>query len=96
MANLWRVYLRVFLTFAANSLVRDMSFRANFLIQCISSTSWAVMNLGFYLIIFVHVDEIGPQTGWGKYEFFVFLGRPGSSTVWCRRYSCRTCTNSAS
>ncbi len=74
MANLWRVYLRVFLTFAANSLVRDMSFRANFLIQCISSTSWAVMNLGFYLIIFVHVDEIGPQTGWGKYEFFVFLG----------------------
>ncbi len=70
----WRVYLRVFATFAVNSLMRDMSFRANFLIQSISSTSWAVMNLGFYLIIFVHVDEIGPQSGWGKYEFFVFLG----------------------
>ncbi len=70
----WRIYLRVLMTFAANSLVRDMSFRANFIIQCISSTSWAIMNLGFYLIIFVHVDEIGPGSGWGKYEFFVFLG----------------------
>ena len=31
-----RHYLRVFLTFARNSLVRDMTFRANFLIECVS------------------------------------------------------------
>ncbi len=30
-------YLRVFLTFARNSLVRNMTFRANFIIECISS-----------------------------------------------------------
>ena len=30
-------YLRVFLTFARNSLVRDMTFRANFLIDTFSS-----------------------------------------------------------
>jgi ABC-2 type transport system permease protein len=66
-------YLRVFLTFARNSLVRDMSFRWNFLIECVSSVSWMLMNLGFYVLIFRYTDSIGAGTGWGKYEFFAFL-----------------------
>lgn len=70
-------YLSVFLTFARNSLVRDMTFRANFLLQCISSMSWTAMNIGFYLIVFQFTDEIGVDTGWGKYQFFIFL-----STTW--------------
>ena len=41
-------YARVFLTFARNSLVRDMTFRSNFIIECVSSLSWMAMNLGFY------------------------------------------------
>lgn len=67
-------YVQVFLTFARNSLVRDMTFRANFLIQCISSISWTAMNVGLYLLIFSHTQQIGPGTGWAKHEFFVFLG----------------------
>lgn len=35
------------------------------------------MNLGFFIIIFQHTSMIGPDTGWGRYEFFVFL-----STTW--------------
>jgi ABC-2 type transport system permease protein len=36
------------------------------------------MNIGFYLIVFHHANFIGTQeTGWGKYEFFVFL-----ATTW--------------
>lgn len=66
-------YLRVFLTFARNSLVRDMTFRVNFLIDTISSMSWVFMNLGFYILIFEYTPMIGDQTGWGKYEFFLFL-----------------------
>ena len=66
-------YYRVFFTIVRNSLVRDMSFRSNFLIECISSTSWVLMNVGFYLLIFQYTNEIGPGTGWGKFEFFVFL-----------------------
>jgi len=66
-------YLGVFLTFMRNSLVRDMSFRSNFLIETIASLSWIAMNLGFYLLIFMYTTSIGPGTGWGKYEFFVFL-----------------------
>ena len=66
-------YLRVSLTFARNSLVRDMAFRANFLIDGISSLSWVLMNLGFYVLIFEYTGEIGAHTGWHKYEVFVFL-----------------------
>ncbi len=67
------LYGRVFLTFARNSLVRDMTFRWNFIIEALSSLSWMLMNLGFYVLIFRFTSEIGSGTGWGKYEFFVFL-----------------------
>jgi len=56
-------YLRVFLTFARNSLVRDMTFRSNFIIESISSMSWMLMNLGFYLLIFQYVPMIGDSRG---------------------------------
>lgn len=70
-------YARVFLTFARNSLIRDMTFRVNFLIECVSSMSWTAMNFGFYLLIYQYTSQIGKNTGWGQYEFFVFL-----ATTW--------------
>lgn len=66
-------YAAVFAEFARNSLVRDMTFRWNFIIDCISSISWVVMQLGFYLLIFEYTSEIGSGTGWGRWQFFVFL-----------------------
>ena len=66
-------YWRVFLTFARNSLVRDMTFRSNFLIEVIASMSWMLMNLGLYILIFSYTDSIGVATGWGKYQFLVFF-----------------------
>ena len=70
-------YLKVFLTFARNSLIRDMSFRMNFILQCLSSMSWAAMNWGLFKIIYQHTGEIGRGSGWHENEFFVFLG-----TIW--------------
>ena len=70
-------YLKVFLTFARNSLVRDMSFRFNFVLTCISSLSWAMMNFLLFKLIFRHTTSIGVGTGWGDNEFFIFLG-----TIW--------------
>ena len=70
-------YLLIFFAFARNSLIRDMTFRSNFVLDCISSLSWLLMNLGFYLIVFHHVESIGLNTGWGRNEFFVFL-----ATTW--------------
>lgn len=66
-------YLTVFATFARNSLVRDMTFRVNFLVEFASSLTWMLMYLGFYILVFQYTSSIGAGTGWGKYEFFVFL-----------------------
>jgi ABC-2 type transport system permease protein len=70
-------YLRVFLTFVRNSLVRDMMFPTNFIIETISSIGWVAMNLALYMLIFNYTDYLGGNSdgsaNWSKYEFFVFL-----------------------
>jgi len=70
-------YWKVFLTFARNSLVRDMTFRTNFVLQCISSLGWTLMNVGFYLIIFQYTTSIGADSGWDRDKFFLFI-----ATTW--------------
>jgi ABC-2 type transport system permease protein len=70
-------YSKVFLTFARNSLIRDLTFRTNFIVQCLTSISWTLMNVGFYLIIFRFTQSIGEKSGWHEEEFFLFL-----ATTW--------------
>src|SRR3989304_50337 len=69
---------RVFLTFVRNSLVRDLMFPANLMIETISSIGWVTMNIALYVLIFHYTDHIGAadETGaaWDKFQFFVFLG----------------------
>jgi ABC-2 type transport system permease protein len=50
-----------------------MTFRLNFIIESVAALSWMMANLGFYLLIFTFTDSIGENTGWGQYEFFIFL-----------------------
>ncbi len=70
-------YLRVFATFVRNSLVRDLMFPANFIIETISSIAWVMMNVGLYLLIYHYTPYIGPSddpsAAWDKYQFFAFL-----------------------
>ncbi len=70
-------YWKVFATFSRNSLVRDMTFRMNFFLQCVSSIGWTLMNVGFYLIIFQYTDTIGEGSGWDRDKFFLFI-----ATTW--------------
>lgn len=70
-------YGKVFITFARNSLIRDLTFRANFIVQSLTSISWTLMNVGFYWIIFRFTESIGRDTGWRQEEFFLFL-----ATTW--------------
>src|SRR5688572_11640894 len=69
-------YLRVFLTFVRNSLIRDMMFPTNFVIESISSIGWVAMNLALYILIFKYTSHLGDTSSggaWDKYQFFVFL-----------------------
>jgi len=63
-------YVGVFLAFARNSLIRDMTFRTNFVIETFSSITWMVMNLGFYALVYNYTSNI---EGWSKHQFFVFI-----------------------
>jgi ABC-2 type transport system permease protein len=73
----WRTYWNVWRTFCRNSLIRDMSFRTDFILQCLTSMSWAAMNFVLFKIIYQFTPSIGPESGWQENEFFIFLG-----TVW--------------
>ena len=66
-------YFTIFLTFARACLVRDMTFRVNFLLECVTSMGWMSMNLAFYLLIFTFTPEIGRNTGWSREPFFAFV-----------------------
>jgi ABC-2 type transport system permease protein len=65
-------YGRIFLSFARNCLVREMTFRANFLIRIISDLLWLSLLLVFFSVIFLRMtDNIA---GWSKYQALVLLG----------------------
>jgi ABC-2 type transport system permease protein len=66
-------YFRVLATFARNSLVRDMTFRGNFVIDAVTSLAWVLLNIAFYVLIFQYTPMIGAGSGWGRYEFFLFF-----------------------
>ncbi|MFM7413249.1 MAG: ABC transporter permease [Planctomycetota bacterium] len=66
-------YLSIFGTFARACLVRDMTFRANFILECLTSLGWMSMNLAFYLLVFTYTPEIGKGSGWSKAPFFAFV-----------------------
>ena len=66
-------HLRILATFARACLVRDMTFRGNFLLECLTSIGWMSMNLAFYLLVFTFTPEIGRGTGWSREPFFAFV-----------------------
>jgi ABC-2 type transport system permease protein len=63
-------YARVWLTFLRNSLVREMTFRGNFLIEVVTRAFWFVAQLVLFEIIYSHVDSI---RDWTRYEYFAFM-----------------------
>ncbi|WP_092048354.1 ABC transporter permease [Planctomicrobium piriforme] len=63
-------YLRVWLMFFRNSLVRAMMFRGHFLIETLTQTFWIAAQLILFEIIYGKVGEI---KGWSQYEYFAFL-----------------------
>ncbi|HMP79433.1 MAG TPA: ABC-2 family transporter protein [Pirellulaceae bacterium] len=75
--NGFRRYLTVWWIFCRNSLIRDLSFRTDFVLQSVSSMAWALMNFALFKIIYQHTESIGRDTGWQQHEFFAFLG-----TIW--------------
>lgn len=63
-------YRRVWLTFVRNALVREMTFRGNFLINLVTRAFWFAAQITLFEIIFRNVPEIN---GWTREQYFAFM-----------------------
>lgn len=64
------MYRRVFTTFFRNSLMREMMFRANFLITISTRGFWFVVQIVMFDLIFRNIDRIND---WSREEYFGFM-----------------------
>ena len=55
-------HLRVFATFFRNSLIREMMFQGNFLIQIITRAFWFFAQIALFKVIFEKVPSINRWT----------------------------------
>ncbi len=63
-------HLRVFLTFFRNSLIREMTFRGNFIIQVITRIFWFAAQIALFGVIFNQVSLIKE---WTQDQYFAFM-----------------------
>jgi ABC-2 type transport system permease protein len=65
-----RRYLEVYWLMVRNSLIREMNFKANFLLWIVVECLWFVGQIIFLEVIYGHVKEIG---GWSKWECILLV-----------------------
>ena len=61
---------RVWLTFMHNALVREMTFRGNFLINLVTRSFWFAAQITLFEIIYRNVDNIND---WTRFQYFAFM-----------------------
>src|SRR5207253_340992 len=66
-----RRYIEIYSIMLRNSLIREMSFKANFLLSMIVEVLWFAGQVAFFGIIFGQVDRIGD---WTKWEVILLIG----------------------
>jgi ABC-2 type transport system permease protein len=66
-----RRYIEIYSIMLRNSLIREMSFKANFLLWMLVEVLWFCGQIVFFSIIFANVDHIGD---WTKWEVVLLVG----------------------
>lgn len=59
-----RRYAGIFLGLWRNSLIREMGFKANFLLWIVVELLWFVLQLCFINVLYLHTETIGTWTRW--------------------------------
>ena len=66
-----RRYLHIYWLMIRNSLIREMSFKANFLLWMVVELLWFVGQIIFLEVIYGHTNSIA---GWSKWECVLLVG----------------------
>ena len=64
-------YLRLYGELWKNSVIREMSFKANFLMWIVTELLWFGLQLTFITVIYSHTNHIGD---WSKWEVILLIG----------------------
>jgi len=64
-------YRRILLRFWKNSLLREMSFRAHFIVNVVSELLWIGMLLIFIEVIFSKTSDV---RGWTEHQYLFLMG----------------------
>ncbi|MBX3441257.1 MAG: ABC-2 family transporter protein [Planctomyces sp.] len=63
-------YSRVWLTFVRNSLIREMTFRGNFIAEVLTILFWFAAQIVLFDVIYRHAPLI---RDWTRHEYFAFM-----------------------
>ena len=66
-----RRYIEIYGIMLRNSLIREMSFKANFILWIFVEVLWFALQLSFIAVIYAHTDHIGD---WTKWEVVLLVG----------------------
>jgi ABC-2 type transport system permease protein len=66
-----RRYIEIYSIMLRNSLIRELSFKANFFLWMLVEVLWFVGQIVFFSIIFANVNQIGD---WTKWEVVLLVG----------------------
>lgn len=66
-----RRYLRLYVTFFRNCLVREMEFRGSFIANSFTTVAWLLYYLFFIEIVYSHTDAVA---GWTKGQSLILAG----------------------
>ncbi len=69
--SIMRRYWEIYRIILRNSLIREMSFKANFLLWLLVEILWFCGQIAFFSIIFGNVDRLGD---WSKWEVVLLVG----------------------
>src|SRR5262245_15798913 len=64
-------YFSIYTTLWRNSVVREMSFKMNFILWIFVELLWFALQLAFMMVIYQHTDRIAT---WTKWEVVMLLG----------------------
>jgi ABC-2 type transport system permease protein len=64
-------YLEIYWIMFRNSLIREMNFKANFILWMFVEFLWFVGQIVFINVLFIYVDQIGD---WSKWEVILLIG----------------------
>jgi ABC-2 type transport system permease protein len=64
-------YGTIYLALWKNSIVREMSFKANFLLWIVVELLWFALQLAFIAVVYQHTDQIAT---WSQWEVVMLIG----------------------